>query len=148
MPQDIYMHKKGMIFLQYGGESRLNFIENLCEMVVSSLMYMIKFCEGFVADIFFFIIFMLLWMSRYLHKSENKTWIPKNKISVLTLITLNNIRKGNGSFVGKTLWKYLFKSQMIGTLLLRIINIPIGILKSNYLCSTNVHVGFFHQFAN
>lgn len=42
-----------MIFLQYGGESRLNFIENLCEMVVSSLMYMIKFCEGFVADIFF-----------------------------------------------------------------------------------------------
>lgn len=48
-----------MIFLQYGGESRLNFIENLCGMVVSSLMYMIKFCEGFVADIFF-IIFMLL----------------------------------------------------------------------------------------
>lgn len=144
-----------MIFLQYGGESRLNFIENLCEMVVSSLMYMIKFCEGFVADIFF-IIFMLLWMSRYLHKSENKTWIPKNKLSVLTLITLNNIRKGNGTFVGKTLWKYLFISkidlfayiEMIGTLLLRIINILIGILKSNYLCSTNVHVGSFHQFAN
>lgn len=45
------MHKKGMIFLQYGGESRLNFIENLCEMVVSSLMYMIKFCEGFVQEI-------------------------------------------------------------------------------------------------
>lgn len=90
-----------MIFLQYGGESRLNFIENLCEMVVSSLMYMIKFCEGFVADIFFLIIFMLLWMSRYLHKSENKTWIPKNKLSVLTLITLNNIRKGNGRLVGK-----------------------------------------------
>lgn len=46
-----------MIFLQYGGESRLNFIENLCEMVVSSLMYMIKFCEGFVADIFFYNIY-------------------------------------------------------------------------------------------
>lgn len=97
---------------------------------------------------YFFLIFMLLWMSRYLHKSENKTWIPKNKLSVLTLITLNNIWKGNGRFVGKTLWKYLFKSQMIGTLLLRIINILIGILKSNYLCSTNVHVGSFHQFAN
>lgn len=38
--------------------------------------------------------------------------------------------------------------EMIATLLLRIINILIGILKSNYLCSTNVHVGSFHQFAN
>lgn len=145
MPQDMYLLKRHDFSPIW--RRILNFIENLCEMVVSSLMYMIKFCEGFVADIFF-IIFMLLWMSRYLHKSENKTWIPKNKLSVLTLITLNNIRKGNGRFVGKTLWKYLFKLQMIGTLLLRIINILIGILKSNYLCSTNVHVGSFHQFAN
>lgn len=34
--------------------------------------------------------------------------------------------------------------EMIVILLFRIINIFIGILKSNYLCLMNVYVGFFY----
>lgn len=68
MAQDKYAFKMAWFFSN-SEENQGILTENLCEMVVSSLMYMIKFCEGFVADIFF-IIFMLLWMSQYLHKSK------------------------------------------------------------------------------
>lgn len=68
MAQDKYAFKMAWFFSN-SEENQGILTENLCEMVVSSLMYMIKFCKGFVADIFF-IVFMLLWMSQYLHKSK------------------------------------------------------------------------------